>query len=208
MASGQYTTQVNIGTININQRVTRTGEQEATWEVVLPIASAGTLTTRTLDTSGVATLPTGHGIVMGDTIDVYFAGGVAYGATVDAADATTVTFSGASGTILPAQDDPVTVGKVTTINTALDGDEIHLAAISYEGGNSSTTGQCHLDMQDAGTLSIYTDTFNVNQPKVYDIDGGDTNPFVGNPIATSLCSSGVDGVAVTVKIAALVDPTP
>jgi hypothetical protein len=49
--------------------------------------------------------------LVGDKVDVYWTGGQAYGANVDAKDATTITISGLAGTVLPALN---TTGLIVT----------------------------------------------------------------------------------------------
>jgi hypothetical protein len=56
-------------------------------DVDLPAGKAGTLTTRTNNTDGAATLSAGHGILTADVVDIYWDGGCRYGAIVGTVEA-------------------------------------------------------------------------------------------------------------------------
>lgn len=70
----------------------------------------GTLTTRTSDTAGVATLQVGHGLNVGNSVDVVWASGRRFSASVSGVSGADVTFSGGSGPNLPAQGTAVSLG--------------------------------------------------------------------------------------------------
>ena len=151
----------------------------------LAAARVGTLTTRTDNDTGVATLSTGHGIVTNDVVDVYWAGGVRYG--MDATVATNaVTIDGGSGDNLPAQGTAVTVTKQVDVEINFDGDDAQVVAVFYD--NPDDTGaKAHLDLQDSGDASIEEidlvhNTANGADAGIYDIANGDTNVFSGNRI--------------------------
>ena len=79
-------------------QATRTNEGTGTKEVALPIAKAGTLTTRTEDDTGEATLGAGHGITTGAIVDIYWSGGRRYGVTVGTVAGNVVPFGAPGGT--------------------------------------------------------------------------------------------------------------
>ena len=89
-------------------------------EESVPIAWKGSLTTRTSDTAGTVTMDdAGHLISTGAEVDIYWqdADGIwyrAYGATNGTVSGTSVPFTGASGTVLPAADTTVYVSEVQT----------------------------------------------------------------------------------------------
>ena len=93
-------------------------------------AKTGSLSTRTDDNTGVATLSTGHGILTNDVVDVYWDGGVRFGmlATVSG---NAVSLDGGAGDNLPAQDTAVTVVKQTPIEVNFDGDTLKIIGIFY-----------------------------------------------------------------------------
>ena len=88
--------------------------------ISLPAADAGTLSTRTTDTSGVATI-TGTALQIGDTIDIYWDGGRRYDVDVDNVVGDDVTFSGGAGDILPAESTALTAAEQVSIETDFDG---------------------------------------------------------------------------------------
>lgn len=75
----------------------------------------GTLTVRSDNTSGMVTLVSGHGVVTGQTVDVFFAGGMRAGVTAGTVDGNNVPFSAGTGDNLPAQDATVTVEHYKTV---------------------------------------------------------------------------------------------
>ena len=91
MATATNNSYINVGGLTIQSTVTRTASGQISHDVTLPAGKAGTLTTRTDDNTGVATLGTGHGIVQNDVVDVYWAAGVRYGMDVTAVNGNAVT---------------------------------------------------------------------------------------------------------------------
>jgi hypothetical protein len=162
----------------------------------LVAAQTGTLTTRTDDDTGEATLSTGHGITTGVVVDIYWAGGVRYGVTVGTVAGNVVPFGAPGGTgsgdALPVQTTAVTVVVQTTIEVNFDGDDAQIIGIFYS--NPSDTGaNAHLDLQDSGNASIEEidlvhDTANGADDGIYDIANGDTNVFTGNRITKGKAS--------------------
>ena len=157
----------------------------------LVAAQTGTLSTRTDDNTGVATLSTGHGILTNDVVDVYWDGGVRFGmlATVSG---NAVSLEGGAGDNLPAQDAAVTVVKQTPVEVNFDGDTLKVIGIFYR--NTSDTGaKAHLDLQDAGDASIEEvdivhEKANGGLNRIWDIENGDTNVFSGNRITHGAAS--------------------
>ncbi len=95
--------------------------------VDVPKASVGTLSTRTDDDTGVATVPTGHGVIAADLITLFFAGGHRRDVVVDSVTGTTITFgtvTPGAGDNLPAQDDPITVCKQVDVNVDFVGNDV------------------------------------------------------------------------------------
>jgi len=157
----------------------------------LVAAQTGTLSARTDDDTGVATLSTGHGILTSDVVDVYWDGGVRFGmtATVSTND---VSLDGGAGDNLPVQTTPVTVVKQTEIEVNFDGDTLEIIGIFYR--NTADTGaKAHLDLQDAGDASIEEvdlvhEKANGGLNRIWDIENGDTNVFSGNRITHGAAS--------------------
>lgn len=154
-------------------------------------AQTGTLTTRTDDDTGVATLSTGHGIETSDVVDVYFAAGVRYGMAATVAG-NAVTVDGGAGDVLPTQDDAVTVVVQTAVEINFDGDDAQIIGVFYR--NPEDTGaKASLDLQDTDDASIEAidlvhEKANGADAAIYDIANGDTNVFTGNRITHGAAS--------------------
>ncbi len=88
-------------------------EREATNDV----ETAGTLTTRTDDDTGVITFDDPHPFLLGDSVDVLFNAGAdsRTGMDITAVTEFTISVDGGSGDNLPTEDDPVTVKPNTII---------------------------------------------------------------------------------------------
>lgn len=89
-------------------------------------AQPGTLTTRTNNTSGSLTMTnSGHGIVTGQRVDLYWAGGQCYGAVVGTVSGTTVPIASVSGgSNLPIATTAITVGIPTQRLIAVTGNNL------------------------------------------------------------------------------------
>ena len=154
-------------------------------------AKTGSLTTRTDDNTGVATLSTGHGILTNDVVDVYWSGGIRFG-MVATVSGNAVSLEGGAGDNLPAQDTVCTVVKETAIEVNFDGDTLEIIGIFYR--NTADTGaKAHLDLQDAGNASIEEvdlvhEKANGGCSKIWNVEGGDTNVFSGNRITHGAAS--------------------
>jgi len=153
--------------------------------------ATGTLTTRTDDNTGIATLATGHGLTSADVVDVYWAAGVRYG-MVATMTVNACALEGGAGDVLPAQDTACTVVKQTAIEVNFDGDDARIVGIFYR-NPVTTTAKAHLDLQDTGDATIKEvdlvhDTVAGGCNNVWNIAGGDTNVFTGNRITHGAAS--------------------
>lgn len=153
----------------------------------------GSLTTRTDDNTGVATLSAGHNITTGMVVDVYWATGVRYGmgATVSG---NAVTIEGGAGDVLPVQSTAITaVCEQVEINPLnLDGDEAQFVAVIYKNA-ADQTAKAHIQFQDVDDDEIAEhdlvhETANGGHAHVNDIAGGDANPYTGDVITKGFAS--------------------
>lgn len=160
-----------------------------------PAVNAGTLTTRTDNDTGVATLNVSHTIVTsGALVDVYWTGGVRYGMTATKSGAE-VTIDGGSGDNLPTQSTAVILCAQTEFEMNFDGDNALVIGVIYS--NPSDTGALgSVDFQDTSSGSVeqvdlvhYTANGGVKKgTNVWNISGGDTNVFSGNRITKFFAS--------------------
>jgi len=177
----------------------------------VPAANTGTLSTRTDDNTGVATLVAGHTITTGAVVDVYWSGGVHYGMTAVVA-ANDVTIDLGAGDNLPIATTAITVVEQTEINPLnLDGDNAQIVALLYRNA-SDAAANAHLDLQDSGSSSIkeqdlVVETANGGLDAITNIAGGDTNGYTGNPITKGFASHD-SASAGTLYVLAGIDSTP
>jgi len=206
MPTANYSQSISGGGVTIAKSVSRAGDHMNTYEITLPVAVAGSLTTRTDDNTGVVTA-SGHGLATSDVVDVYWSGGVRYGmdATVSGDE---VTVDGGAGDVLPSAATAVTIVEQVIVNTQIDGDAIALLAILAEYPDPSSTGDAHVDFQDSGDATIEEIDLVANVPQAHDIYAGATNVFTGNPITHCHASNGSATEICTLKIISVEDSTP
>lgn len=175
--------------------------------MVLPPGTAGTLTTRTDNNTGVATIAGGHGLTSGDKVDVFWSGGFRYG--MDATVATDdITIDGGVGDNLPVLTTALVVTKQVPINTSIDGDNIQVIGVALESASVGSTGKGHLDFQDDTDTTVLAMSLVADAPLVWNVAGGQANPFAGAPIVSCQASNGSSTESLTLKILSLEDSTP
>jgi hypothetical protein len=193
---------------SISRSITRTGESKIEAEITLPVATAGTLTTRTDDNTGVITV-TSHSITTSDTVDVYWSTGRRYGVDVTAQDSTTISIDLGAGDNLPSTSTAVKIVKQVPFNLALDGDNAKIVGFSYELAADTSDGfGCRVTLFDSADDTITGLDLDAFVPNVCDIEGGATNLYTGDPITDGVASNGSSAYAATLKIQAIVDATP
>lgn len=205
MATASVGYSVSVGGISFNKTVNRTIDHPNPYEVALPAGKAGTLTTRTDNDTGTATLGAGHGIITGDIVDIYWDGGVRYGVTVGTVAGTSVPFDLGAGDNLPIATSAIVMTKQVVINTQIDGDAIAIIGIVLE--STESTGKGHVDMRDASPATIEEIDLTANIPVVHDITAGATNVFTGAVITNTKASNGSATAAATLKILSAEDST-
>lgn len=210
MPTFNYGVSLSGGGVSISQSLSRTADGSGSRSVVLPVGAAGSLTTRTdADTGEITADDAGHGIETGDIVDIYWDGGVQYGATVGTVSGTAIPIDAGSGDDLPAADTDIVVSKQVDINAAIDGDELSIIGIEASYVSATSTAKAHLDMQDSGDATIEELDLTANTPQIYDIEGGTgSNIFTGNPITHISASNGSATEVCTLKLLWLEDATP
>jgi hypothetical protein len=197
MPNASLTSYVTIGGVGIQSTLTRTGSGQISHEITLPVGKAGTLTTRTDNDTGVATLSTGHGVTTGMKCDVFWSGGCRYGmdATV-AGDA--VTLDAGAGDNLPAEATALVVTPVVEINTDFDGDDVQLIAVHC-------TTRANVAFLDSGDAVLSAQELVANEAWSWAADTGAANPLTGNPVDYCYFSNGDSATAGTLKLVVLYD---
>lgn len=189
----------------------RTGSAGIPHEETIAIATTGTLSTRSTDVAGTLTVATGHTIVTGDKIDVFWDGGVAYSATVGTVAAapsdTSIPFTLAVGDVLPAQDTVIKVSEQLVVNTMIDGDEVAAISFVFTTTDTALRTACHIQFVDSDAAEVAELDFTTNVPRTFDFEGGDTNVLTGN-IITKMKIGQAGLVAATLKTIGVQDASP
>jgi len=192
----------------ISRSLVRTGDSKLEAEISLPAGTAGTLTTRTDDNTGVITV-TSHAITISDTVDVYWSTGRRYGVDVTAQTSTTISVDLGAGDNLPSTSTAVVIVKQVPFNLAIDGDNAKIVGVSYELAADTTDGYgCRVTLFDSADDTITGLDLDAFVPSVCDIEGGATNLYTGDPITDGVASNGSSTYAATLKIQAILDATP
>jgi len=212
MAYGTYSLNVNIGGITAGQQIVREGNHPNPYEVDLPIATAGTFSSVDApNNTANVDLPTDHTLDDGaGTYDIYWTDNGAklryvVEGDVDAANNVMELING-SGDEYPANNTVCQVSEVTQINTSIDGDESKLISLAMlDATNPATKPKGHVQFVDAGGLEIAEVDLRTNEPRVWDLEGGDDNEFTGNVIRTAYASTNSTVQAQDLKILSLED---
>ena len=182
MATSTKTDSAVIAGLTFSKATTYTNEGQVTLDVPaasLTAGQSGTLTTRTLDTTGVITI-VGHGISAIETIDIVWSGGSRYNVDIDSVLTDTITFSGGAGDILPSASTAVTVGVTTNIVVEFDGDDSDIFAIDSASQNQTVS------FKDSGgaVIANYRLISSNDYTVMWDSGSGVTNPLTGNAITS------------------------
>lgn len=107
-----------IGGVAVSGSISRDGDTPLPLDVILPAAKTGSLTTRTDNDTGVATMTAGHGFATSDVLDVFWTGTdgllkCRYGMTATVAT-NAVTIDGGAGDNLPTTTTALKVSKTVT----------------------------------------------------------------------------------------------
>ena len=201
MPIGNVSLTLSLGGISIQSAVTRTADGQIGHEVQLPAGQAGTLTTRTSDTQGAATLADGHTIATGDVVDVYWPGGVRYGVTVGTVSGTSVPLTDSGdGDVYPTQGTAIIIAPVVRVNTDFDGDDVEMIA-------AWCSRRAHVNFIDGATVSLEAIALVSNEVWWW-VSGQDVaNPLTGDAVDEVFVSNGSTDAA-TFRLAVLYDSTP
>jgi hypothetical protein len=208
MPTLNYGVSLSGGGISINQSTPVTADAIDAREVSVPVASVGTLSTRTDDDTGVLTVGSGHGITTSDLVDVYWSGGARFGMTCSGAGATTIGVDGGAGDVFPSAASAITADAQIQVNAAINGDEVEILGMQMLRASNSSTARAHASFQESDNTEIAEMEFQGSVPQVHHIAGGATNIFTGDPIAKVKISNGSSTETATFKLAWVEDSTP
>lgn len=182
MPSATLNTDAAIAGIAFSTTISRSAEGSIAHEVTAAAGIAGTLSTRTDDNTGIVTMASGHGVTDANTVDLYWTGGVRYGMTVTAYDATTVTVDLGAGDNLPVVDTTLVLGVQMSVDTDVDGDLFSIIA-------ATAAARAHLEFRTSGA-SLASVEIAASEIFSWDSASGTANPFTGDPIDAIRVSSG------------------
>ena len=194
MPTSNLTISGDIGGVGVNSSFSRTATGQISHDVTLNAAKTGTLTTRTDNTSGIATLEAGHGVAGGTTVDVYWTGGRPYNVNATAVAGNAVTFSGGTGDNLPVQGTALTMTKQQTIDTDFVGNL--LVAIG-----ALCAARAHISFYESLTLRLSVD-LTANELWFWVNGGTAANPLVAANV-THIVASQASTAAASLKVGAL-----
>lgn len=186
-----------IGGVSVSGAVSRTAGGQISQSVSLEAGHAGSLTTRTDNDTGVATLSTGHGIVTSDKVDVFWTGGLRYGMTATVAT-NAVTVDGGAGDNLPDALTAVVVCKQVVIDTDFAGDDIDLIVAGAD-------RRCHLHFQQNDGTTLLAVKVEAGEFWEWHSDGNFTNPLAGAAVGKACVSNGSSAGACELRLGVLYD---
>jgi hypothetical protein len=193
-----------IGDVSIDAVASRDYEGSITHQGSLPAGKAGTLSLRTDNDSGEATLGGGHGIETGDEIDIFWAGGSRYGVTVGTVDGNTVPFGAGggegAGDNLPAQATAIVVTKrkVITDGMTFAGNNLKMLVIHCP-------KRIRFTFESGAGAALLSLDLPANEPWSWLSDQGVTNPLAGVTPASLHLANGESDAAATVKVGGKID---
>jgi hypothetical protein len=207
MATIQYGVQVSGAGIGISGAINRTADGLIAIEPTVNTAKAISDWVKTDADTAAGNLTAGHGWATG-TGDVYWTGGRRYdvGITI-ATDA--VSFEGGTGDDFPASANAtVKLAMHQQVNQVIDGDLLEIIAICFESTTAGSTARGHVHAEDADGDVIADLDFDANEPRVWDVDSGQTNPFTGDIITTLYITMDSTTESVKCKVVGCQDVTP
>jgi hypothetical protein len=190
----------NVAGQTVPVQLARSNDGCGLWTPAPAAGKAGSLTTRTDNDTGVATLGEGHGIITGDKVDVFWAGGRRYhmSATVSG---NAVTVDGGGGGNLPAQDTALVVCKTLVVNAAFDPDDMIVLL-------ASTVRRASIVFVDSGGAALLALDLAAGGCCLWWTDSGISRPMTGNAVAAVWIGNGDATAAGDLFIATVYDATP
>ena len=205
MPTGTITQTATVGGLSISSTTSRTAAAQMSLEDSLPVADAGTLSTRASDTAGTLTMTSGaHVITTADVITIFWAddgsgnAGCSYNAVVGTVSGTSVPFTLAEGTVLPPVDTVITADEQVSQNLDFDGDNIKMIVLS-------STKHAHALFLETGSTTIIAVELTANEPWVWVYGQGIANPLAGNPVDTIEISQADSSNTATIKMGLIYD---
>lgn len=199
MPTGRITMNADVGGVAMASTITRTADGHIGHSPTLPIALAGTLSTRSTDTAGTLTLGAGHGLVQTNIVDLYWAGGRRYDVVVGVVDGNNVPISGGSGDVLPTQTTAITTQQQTVIDTDFDADLLEMIAMCC-------ANRGHASFYETGAIALAVD-LPAGEVWEWHSGGSATNPLAGKTIDRVVVTQAATATTATLKLGGLYNST-
>lgn len=211
MPNATLNSSVTIGGLLISSAANRTADHPNPYEITLPVGLTVTSWSKTDANTAGCNLPGGHGYANGNFDCRWVEASVPkarYGVP-GTISTNALSLDGGTGDDFPATSTTgIIVTRQVRIETAINGDEVEIAAIKAEYVNPSSTAKARVQFNDVADAAVAEFLLTANKGRYFDIGGGDDNPFTGNPITYSVASNGSTTEVCTLKIATLEDSTP
>lgn len=195
--------------INISRSVDMEADGGSAIEIDLPVAWAGTLTTRTDNANGTITMAdAGHVITTSSRVDLFWEGGSRRNVIVGTVSGTSVPITPGEGDNLPTQGSALVVAPRVTFNCFIDGEDLALIAMQlwYQGVGITARGNVRLiDESDTNVGDFLLSAY---EPRIWDIAAGDDNPFISDPVLLGHASNGSTVATAKLLLTWLQDITP
>ena len=200
MFSDTLTISGTIGGLSIQSGIAKSASSRLGHDFELPAAKAGSLTLRTDNDTGSVTLGSGHGILTGDIVDLYWTGGRRYNVVAGTVAGDVVPIDLGSGNNLPAQDTAVTLVKQAEVDTDFDGDLLVALGLLC-------AGRGRVGFKEAATTALNVDLV-AGELYFWLAGGSGLNPLATfNPTSFS-ASQASSSAAARLQVGALYTGTP
>jgi hypothetical protein len=206
MPTAQFGISFTAAGVSSQKTVERTADSAFGVEATLGVTSALSSWVKTDADTAAGNLSGGHGLTDG-TYDVYWTGGRRYGVAITITT-NAVALEGGAGTDFPASaTSTVVMRKQQVVNVGIDGDALGAMCLVLE-ATAGSTARGHATFKDSASDVIAQIDLVANVPQCFDVEGGQTNPFTGDPIVTVHATQESSSATATLKIMGVADSTP
>jgi hypothetical protein len=181
----RFTRTGTVGSDTFTESVNDSAETKEDARPTVAAAKTGTLTTRTDNDTGTLTMTGGHGIITGDTLDVFWTGGSRRGMTVGTVATNSVPIDGGSGDNLPTAATAITAMVPEEVPFTVDGDEVVFLSVKSPAAGYVTFKD---DADAIITAAVYQ--LDAGEGKVWYSASGETNPLAGKITSVAVFSHG------------------
>lgn len=211
MASMQLSGSVSGGGVTIQAGVTRSADNVAGYDPTLAAGKDVTSWVKTDSDTAACNLPGGHGYTNGN-FDVYWTESSVQKVRYKVPGTITtnaLALDGGTGDSFPASATTgIVVTKQSQLNISIDGDALAAIALQLYLASQEATTPGHITFYDVSNAAILSVLLKANVKKEWDIEGGATNDFTGNPITYALASNGSSAASATLKAIVAQDISP